>query len=144
MTTPKINVTPLIDVLLVLLVIFMVVAPLKPGSFAAKIPREPKLNDRAYPNPYALVVTIASDQTLSLNEKRSLGNLDNPAPLIEELKRTFKSRAENGAVDERGDVVKTVFIKAPKKLGYGSVVKMIDAVKEAGAEPIALQIDYLN
>ena len=43
MTRPNINVTPLIDVLLVLLIIFMVVAPLKPSSFKARVPSEPKM-----------------------------------------------------------------------------------------------------
>ena len=42
MTKPVINVTPLIDVLLVLLVIFMIIAPLKPSRFEAKLPQEPK------------------------------------------------------------------------------------------------------
>ena len=41
MSKPVINVTPLIDVLLVLLIIFMVVAPLKPSSFRARVPAEP-------------------------------------------------------------------------------------------------------
>lgn len=41
MTRPNINVTPLIDVMLVLLIIFMVVSPLKPSSFKARVPAEP-------------------------------------------------------------------------------------------------------
>ena len=40
--------------------------------------------------------------------------------------------------------LKIVFLKAPKNIGYGSVVKVIDAVKEAGGDPLALQIDYLD
>jgi biopolymer transport protein TolR len=144
MLPPKINVTPLIDVLLVLLIIFMVIAPLKPSSFQAKIPSEPDRNNTGNVNPYTIVIGIAPDLALSINNKKSLGNVDNPDPLTAELKSIFDQREANGAVDENGNVLKTVFVKAPKNIGYGNVVKVIDAVKEAGAEPLALQIDYLD
>ena len=54
--TPKINVTPLIDVLLVLLIIFMVISPLKPSRFEAKVPAEPKDQQdvNVKPNPLTL------------------------------------------------------------------------------------------
>jgi biopolymer transport protein ExbD len=53
--TPNINVTPLIDVLLVLLIIFMVISPLKPSRFEAKVPAEPKPEDKiAQPKPNPL------------------------------------------------------------------------------------------
>jgi biopolymer transport protein ExbD len=39
---------------------------------------------------------------------------------------------------------KTVFIKAPQKVPYGDIVKVIDVVKGAGAEPIGLQVDFLE
>ena len=57
---PNINVTPLIDVLLVLLIIFMVITPLKPSRFEAKVPAEPKPEDQtvAKPNPLTLVIGI--------------------------------------------------------------------------------------
>ena len=68
--------------------------------------------------------------------------------IIERLKFVFKERGENllSGVNSSGDVKveKTVFIKAPRPLDYGSVVKVIDAVKIAGASPISLQIDDLN
>ncbi len=56
--TPEINVTPLIDVLLVLIIIFMVITPLKPSRFEAKVPAEPKPEDQQVdpkPNPLTLV-----------------------------------------------------------------------------------------
>ncbi len=59
--TPNINVTPLIDVLLVLLIIFMVITPLKPSRFEAKVPAEPKdeqIQVEPKPNPLTLVVGV--------------------------------------------------------------------------------------
>ena len=59
---PYINVTPLIDVLLVLLIIFMVVSPLKPASFKALIPERPDMNQLDItPDDHNLVVTIKRD-----------------------------------------------------------------------------------
>jgi biopolymer transport protein ExbD len=144
MSQPKINVTPLIDVLLVLLIIFMVVAPLRPSSFRAKVPNAPDLSMQAAPNPNTLVVGLSMDLSLSVNQMTGLGTPDDPSPLIAKLREIFRQRELNADVDENGNVVKTVFIKAPRNIGYGNVVKVIDAVKMAGAEPMALQIDYLD
>src|SRR6266849_4927239 len=76
---PYINVTPLIDVLLVLLIIFMVVTPLKPSRFKADIPsqRDPNENiQNLKPNPLTLVVSIAS----ATDPKLKLNNHDSPQP----------------------------------------------------------------
>ena len=56
--SPRINVTPLIDVLLVLLIIFMVITPVKPSRFEAKVPAEPKDEQQldVKPNPLTLVI----------------------------------------------------------------------------------------
>src|SRR5947207_9758353 len=65
---PNINVTPLIDVLLVMLIIFMVVSPLKPARFLAKVPSQPDQTQKdVRPDPNTLVVTIKIDRTLMLN-----------------------------------------------------------------------------
>lgn len=144
MNTPKINVTPLIDVLLVLLIIFMVVAPLRPSSFQAKVPNEPDLTIPAKVNDHALVVSIGRDLSISLNQQKNLGTVNDPEALIAGLRSVFTQRAQNGVIDGNGNVLKVVFLKAPKDIGYGSVVKVIDAVKQAGGDPLALQIDYLD
>ncbi|MGQ0541148.1 MAG: ExbD/TolR family protein [Blastocatellia bacterium] len=136
MNRPEINVTPLIDVLLVLLIIFMVVTPTKPSSFDTKIPSEPK--DGGEPHPHTIVVSIENDGRYAVNETPLDATVDSPAAMIESLKLTFRLRAQN-LVDE-----KTVFIKAPKSLDYGSVARAVDAVKIAGAFPIGLQIDDLK
>ena len=144
MSTPKINVTPLIDVLLVLLIIFMVVAPLKPASFHAKLPSAPDNTGKVSPDPTTLIVTVGPQLGLTLNKESGLGTTDDPSALVAKLKDTFEQREANGVLDEKGDVLKAVFIKAPRNIGYGNVVRVIDAVKMAGAEPMALQIDYLE
>jgi biopolymer transport protein ExbD len=151
---PNINVTPLIDVLLVLLIIFMVISPVKPTDFKAKIPQEPKPVSDARTNPDALIVSLNRDSTLGLNGERDLGSVEKTEKLIERLAFIFKQRAENHAyaeakrfrtdLPENEKIEKTVFIKAPRSADYGSVVKIIDAVKIAGANPISLQIDELN
>ena len=145
MSTPKINVTPLIDVLLVLLIIFMVISPLKPSAFKAKVPSEPQpIDPRVQENPNTLVVSVANDLSLSVNNRKNLGTPDEPERLTRELASIFRERAERFDVDEQGNVVKVVFVKAPRNVAYGNVVKVIDAVKLAGAEPLSLQIDRLD
>ncbi len=145
--TPNINVTPLIDVLLVLLIIFMVLSPLKPSRFEAKVPAEPKPDDTtvAKPNPLTLVVAVnKSDLKLTLNNQ-DVGDVTNSEALTGQLKDTFQSREANGVFREgTNEVEKTVFIKSPRSVKYGDVVKVIDAVKFAGAQPIGLQIDDLS
>jgi biopolymer transport protein ExbD len=152
---PNINVTPLIDVLLVLLIIFMVISPSKPAAFKAKVPQEAPPNQAPLKdNPNALIVRINPDSSLTLNRDNDSGTILEPQVLIEKLKRTFQERLESGIYDEnlakRGDlsneekVLKTVFIKAPKSLAYGEVTKVVDAVKLAGANPVGLQIDDLD
>lgn len=153
-TKPNINVTPLIDVLLVLLIIFMVITPSKPTNFKAKIPSEPKSTADVNINPDSLIVSLNSDSTLRLNTENDLGNVRQTEKLIARLAEVFRQRTENGAFREGAEfrtdlpeierIEKTVFIKAPRSTDYGSVVKVIDAVKIAGANPISLQIDDLN
>lgn len=151
---PNINVTPLIDVLLVLLIIFMVISPLKPTDFKAKIPQEPKQNPVANPHPDTLIVALDADSSLRLNTETDLGTVQNPEKLTKRLSEIFQARTANhdyiaGAefknnLTDAEKIEKTVFIKAPRLLDYGSVTKVIDAVKIAGANPISLQIDDLN
>ena len=148
MNKPVINVTPLIDVLLVLLIIFMVISPLKPSAFEAKIPQEPEITKNISVNENSLVVALESDSSLRLNDEKDLGTAENTEKIVERLKFVFKERGENllSVVNSTGDVKveKTVFIKAPRGTHYGSVAKVIDAVKLSGANPVSLQIDDLQ
>jgi biopolymer transport protein ExbD len=145
MTKPNVNVTPLIDVLLVLLIIFMVVSPAKPTAFKAKVPAEPTNTTDLPPQIDNLVVTVNADRSLKINQENDLGTVENPEKVVEKLREVFAYRASNGILRENSnEVEKTVFIKAPKTTDYGSVAKIVDAVKLSGAEPIGLQIDDLQ
>ena len=66
---PSINVTPLIDVLLVMLIIFMIAAPLKPSRFLTKVAAKPS-SEIVTPNDKTLVVTINPDRSLMLNKNK--------------------------------------------------------------------------
>ena len=145
--TPNINVTPLIDVLLVLLIIFMIISPLKPARFEAKVPAEPKddQNVEIKPNPLSLVISIEKDSLGIKVNQDSFGDTSDTKPLTDKLTAVFKDR-ENQGVFRTGtnEIEKTVFVKAPKTTPYGEVVKVIDGAKLAGAQPIGLQIDDLS
>ena len=143
---PNINVTPLIDVLLVLLIIFMVITPVKPSKFEAKVPAEPKDEQQVEvkPNPLTLVVSINRETRGIMLNNDSAGSVDDPTALTAKLSEIFKARESNGVFRENtNEVEKTIFIKSPKLSKYGDVVKVIDAAKIAGASPIGLQIDDL-
>jgi len=152
---PYINVTPLIDVLLVMLIIFMVITPLKPSRFQADIPTQRDPNEdlsQLKPNPLTLVVSISNDLQLKLNQD-SMGSVNDTAPLSQKLLQLFQQRKETRAykvgMETRTDlpdterIEKTVFVKAPRSVKYGDVVKVIDAIKGAGANPVGLQVDDL-
>ncbi|MBL8190275.1 MAG: biopolymer transporter ExbD [Acidobacteria bacterium] len=127
---PVINVTPLIDVLLVLLIIFMVISPQKPSRFDARIPEKATSPETDAHN-LSLVVTINPTGGYQLNSS--------PAANLPELDALL-----HRALDGRPENLKAVFLKAPRALHYGEVVKVIDVMKSAGSAPIGLQIENLN
>jgi biopolymer transport protein ExbD len=145
--TPHINVTPLIDVLLVLLIIFMVITPLKPARFEAKVPAEPKdqpLVD-VKPNPLTLVVNIDKNTKKVTLNNSDAGDTSDASALTAKLQDIFNQRTQNGVFREgTNEVEKTIFIKSSPAVKYGEVVRVIDAAKTAGATPIGLQVDSLD
>ena len=150
MNKPQINVTPLIDVLLVLLIIFMVVTPMKPSAFQTKVPAEPKNEPDITVSPRTLIVIVGPDSKFRLNTEELDASVADPAGLVERLRAVFELRAKNLVFADNADmesgpqIEKTVFIKAPRGLDYGSVARVVDAVKTAGANPVSLQIDGLD
>jgi biopolymer transport protein ExbD len=151
---PNINVTPLIDVLLVMLIIFMVVSPLKPSRFLTKTASKPEQDQSLTPNDKTVVVTINPDRTLMLNQQTGMGSVNELTKLTTTLYELFQERLRNGTyrdeMRDRGDlpdsvrVERTVFIKAPRFIPYADVVRVLDAIKGAGATPVGLQIDDLD
>jgi biopolymer transport protein ExbD len=148
-----INVTPLIDVLLVTLIIFMVASPLRPSRFLTKTASKPD-DQQVEPNPKTLVVTIKTDRTLMLNRDADMGTVYDSSKLAARLYDVFQQRVQNHVyrdeLRDRGDlpdsvrVERTVFIKAPRMIPYAEVVRVLDAIKGAGATPVGLQIDSLD
>lgn len=151
---PHINVTPLIDVLLVMLIIFMVVSPLKPARFLTQVPSEPDRHLRVEANIHTLLVTIKSDRSLMLNGLTDMGSVNDASKLSATLFDLFQKRLQNHVyrdeLRDRSDlpdsarIEKTVFIKAPRSIPYGEVMRVLDSIKGAGAGPVGLQIDDLN
>ena len=152
---PNINVTPLIDVLLVLLIIFMVITPLRPSRFKTTVPQPPPpTSEPPEPDPRTIIVTIERDLHLKLNHVGEMGTVNEMGKLSMKLAQVFQQRRENhvyrDGMEDRVDlpeedrIEKTVFIKGPRSIPYGEVVKVIDGIKGAGANPIGLQIDELD
>jgi biopolymer transport protein ExbD len=122
---PNINVTPLIDVLLVLLIIFMVIAPRREAQFPVKVPA-PAPED-APPAPETLMLTMSDDFQLALNTK-PIGT--------SELALVLTDLMEQREADMR-----TLYIKAPPLVPYDSVVSLIDTAKGAGVVTVGLLAD---
>ena len=154
--TPSINVTPLIDILLVMLIIFMVITPLRPARFKALIPGPPPDNMIVEMSPRTLVVSVEGTGALKLIRGATTvaeGSIAEPGEVASRLAREWRERIAAGSWKEgfeaRADlapylrVERTVFVRAPRSLPYGEVARVIDAVKGAGAEPVGLQTDEL-
>lgn len=122
---PVINVTPLIDVLLVLLIIFMVIQPHKEAKLPVKAPERP--TGIVEPSPETLILIVAHDMRLELNSK---------AIEVDELLTLLADLMEHRPLDTR-----TLFIKAPPMLAYGPVVLLIDLAKGAGVVTVGLVKD---
>lgn len=127
---PDVNITPLIDVLLVMIIIFMVIKHRDPHRFESKIPEKPKDQQQTKSETIFPVLTIDRQGIIRWNTQEKTE---------EQLKRELKEFLDNRPSDLRA-----AFIKAPRDVQYERVMKLIDLAKGAGATPIGLQIDNLD
>lgn len=105
--------------------------------FAVKLPRMPEPTEEVKPEKLALVVELKADGKIRLNQN-DMGTVSQAEVLSTQLSSIFPERAANNIAE------KTVTIKAAKRSSYVNVVKVIDAVKGAGGNPIILEIYDLS
>jgi biopolymer transport protein TolR len=115
----EINIIPLVDVILVLLLIFMLTAPMMYRGIDVNLP---KAASRPTAVEERMILTVTKDRTLYLNEKPvSLATLET------QLRESFKGRTD-----------RTLYLKADAGLAYGSVVETMDRVRRAGIERLGM------
>ncbi len=118
----EINVTPLVDVMLVLLIIFMITAPMMQSGIEVALPQAETASN---PAETRLVLTIDKDGYIYFNNKVINVNL-----LEDYLKAYFK-----------GAEKKVIFLKADRSLPYGKVIEVLDIVKKAGIEVVGMVVE---
>jgi len=118
-----INMTPMIDVLLVLIIIFMVITPLTPKGLEALVPQPPPPNQKPQESDSrTVVITVNRDKSMMINQEQT-----DEAKLQGRLMDIFKTRAE-----------RVVFVKGDKDLEFSSVAKAIDIAHGAGIDKVGL------
>jgi len=117
-----INITPYIDILLVLLIIFMVAAPLKQHDHPVRVPQPAPASQPKDVKPDSIIVDIDLDHTVRLN---------NQPVTLEQLETTLTQVFARRAV-------KNMFIRGDSSLPYGDVFILLDIAKRSGVGDIAL------
>lgn len=118
----EINVTPLVDVCLVLLIIFMVLVPRNVPEISVRVPPDPKTPQPRKPTEEPLVIGLSKDGAITLNR-----NPTDEAKLAEHITRQLEFRDK-----------KVVFIDFADEAKYGAAVDLLDLAKRSGAEVLGI------
>jgi biopolymer transport protein TolR len=124
-----INMTPMIDILLVLLIIFMVITPLTPHGLEALAPEPPDKKNQPPPDQdRTVVIVIDKDKKMHINNEDT--DMEKLGPRLEQI---FKTRAE-----------RVVFVKGDPDLEYQTVAQAIDVAKGAQMDKVGLMTPKLE
>jgi biopolymer transport protein ExbD/biopolymer transport protein TolR len=126
----EINITPLVDVVLVLLIIFMVVTPLLEKDIEVKVPPSEQVDQPDEVPPDQLVVSLDKAGNYSINSEQVA-----EADYVERLKRVLAAKA-------KGD--RLVFFVADDQTNYAKLVGALDGARLAGAETLGMMTDKLE
>ena len=121
----EINVTPLVDVMLVLLIIFMITAPALLQELAVDLPKSTVGQAEVAEG---MVITLARDGVVQLNSEK--------VPAVELPQRLAALRSRLGE--------RPVFLRADEQVPYGRVVELVGRIKEAGIDQLGLVVEIVN
>jgi len=119
-----INVTPMADIMIVLLIIFMVITPMLQKGVDVKLPVAGNTKERK-DEPKSITVAVRKDAVVFLGSLK----VENQADLVPQLKERLEDVPEGA---------KLIFLKADEGLTYSEVMKVMDLCREAGVEEVAL------
>lgn len=124
----EINVTPLVDVMLVLLIIFMILQPMLQMGYDVNVPPNTPANVLPQANPEQIIVSLTANNEIYLNKER-VDRTNLPIRLQEVLRNRGK---------------KPVFFSCEDTVKYDDAMKVMDVVRNNGAENIGIVMDWVN